>query len=65
MSPHILIDKALESLEFFNDRDPCGKDALELITTLYMNNVITREEFNHYNERHLKAIRQHLARRVA
>ncbi|KQQ60112.1 hypothetical protein ASF84_05215 [Pseudomonas sp. Leaf127] len=65
MSPHILLDKALEALGDYGCPDPIGQDVLELITTFFLDEVISRDEFNHYCERHLKAIRQRPVRRVA
>lgn len=51
MSPHILIDKALESMD-----DPLAGPlnhaiVLKIITDLYTSIAISAAEFNHYCER--------------
>ncbi|SFX16765.1 hypothetical protein SAMN03159390_00598 [Pseudomonas sp. NFACC49-2] len=58
MSPHILIDEALESLEHPDSPDGAEKVVLHMITKMMEGNAITVEEFNHYCTRLLKLTRQ-------
>jgi hypothetical protein len=51
MSPHILIDEALESLEHPDSPPGAGKVVLHMITKMMEGNAITVEEFNHYCKR--------------
>ncbi|MNV77328.1 hypothetical protein D3C71_1707400 [compost metagenome] len=58
MSPHILIDEALDSLS--HPDSPPGNSILvqQIITNLMTDQVITLEEFSHYCQRLLKHCRQ-------
>ena len=58
MSPHILIDEALDSLT--HPDSPPGNSILvqQIITNLMTDQVITLEEFSHYCQRLLKHCRQ-------
>lgn len=58
MSPHILIDEALYSLE--HPDSPSGNSILvqRLITRMMTDGLITIEEFNHYCQRLLRRCRQ-------
>ncbi|WP_095151849.1 hypothetical protein [Pseudomonas sp. Irchel s3b5] len=58
MSPHILIDEALDGLE--HPDIPPGNSILvqQIITNLMTDQKITLEEFNHYCRRLLKHCRQ-------
>ena len=58
MSPHILIDEALDTLT--HPESPSGAQhiVLNMITNMLTGNVITTEEFNHYCKRLLKITRQ-------
>ncbi|MCJ8207692.1 hypothetical protein [Pseudomonas sp. RGM2987] len=58
MSPHILIDEALESLEHPDSPDGAQKVVLHMITNMMEGSVISVEEFNHYCKRLLKPTRQ-------
>ncbi|WVV46855.1 hypothetical protein THH46_16275 [Pseudomonas sp. NA13] len=58
MSPHILIDEALESLEHPDSPSGAGKVVLHMITKMMEGNAITVEEFSHYCKRLLKLTRQ-------
>ena len=58
MSPHILIDEALESLEHPDSPDGAQKVVLHMITKMMEGSAITVEEFNHYCKRLLKITRQ-------
>ncbi|MGY2171819.1 hypothetical protein [Pseudomonas gingeri] len=57
MSPHILIDDALEGLG--DDDCPSGNDILvqALITRFFTDDAITAEEFNHYCRRLMRSQR--------
>ncbi|UUT22116.1 hypothetical protein [Pseudomonas sp. T8] len=55
MSPHILIDQALEGVD-----DPSSQSDIDvlvqgLITRLFLDDAITRDEFNHYCKRLMTA----------
>ncbi|QQX60909.1 hypothetical protein [Pseudomonas chlororaphis] len=55
MSPHILIDQALDGVD-----DPSGQSDIDvlvqgLITRLFLDDAITRDEFNHYCKRLMTA----------
>ncbi|CAI8807671.1 VbhA domain-containing protein [Pseudomonas chlororaphis] len=55
MSPHILIDQALDGVD-----DPSSQSDIEvlvqaLITRLFLDDAITRDEFNHYCKRLMTA----------
>ncbi len=54
MSPHILIDEALEALD--HPDSPPGNSILvqQIITNMMRDEVITLEEFSHYCKRLLK-----------
>ena len=58
MSPHILIDEALDSLS--HPDSPSGNSILvqQIITNLMTDQLITLEEFSHYCQRLLKHCRQ-------
>ncbi|MBV4518497.1 hypothetical protein KVG88_00345 [Pseudomonas sp. SWRI74] len=58
MSPHILIDEALDSLT--HPDSPPGNSILvqQIITNLMTDQLITLEEFSHYCQRLLKHCRQ-------
>ncbi|MFL1527879.1 hypothetical protein [Pseudomonas sp. O230] len=58
MSPHILIDEALDSLT--HPDSPPGNRILvqQIITNLMTDQLITLEEFSHYCQRLLKHCRQ-------
>ncbi|NMY32664.1 hypothetical protein HBR94_14270 [Pseudomonas sp. WS 5412] len=58
MSPHILIDEALDSLS--HPDSPPGNSILvqQIITNLMTDQLITLEEFSHYYQRLLKHCRQ-------
>jgi len=58
VSPHILIDEALDSLE--HPESPPGNSILvqQIITNLMIDQLITLEEFSHYCQRLLKHCRQ-------
>ncbi|WP_315336240.1 hypothetical protein [Pseudomonas grimontii] len=58
MSPHILIDEALEALEHPASEPGSQRVVLNMITNMLTGNVITTEEFNHYCQRLLKVTRQ-------
>lgn len=58
MSPHILIDEALEALEHPASEPGAQLVVLNMITNMLTGNVITTEEFNHYCQRLLKITRQ-------
>ena len=58
MSPHILIDEALEALEHPASEPGAQRVVLNMITNMLTGNVITTEEFNHYCQRLLKVTRQ-------
>lgn len=51
MSPHILIDEALESLEHPDSPPGAGKVVLHMITKMMEGSAITVVEFNHYCKR--------------
>ncbi|WP_414885500.1 hypothetical protein [Pseudomonas chlororaphis] len=55
MSPHILIDQALDGVD-----DPSSQSDIDvlvqgLITCLFLDDAITRDEFNHYCKRLMTA----------
>ncbi|WP_124313749.1 hypothetical protein [Pseudomonas chlororaphis] len=55
MSPHILIDQALDGVD-----DPSSQSDIDvlvqaLITRLFLDDAITRDEFNHYCKRLMTA----------
>ncbi|MEE5138706.1 hypothetical protein V2J83_24715 [Pseudomonas alliivorans] len=56
MSPHILIDKMLDAISEYDSLDPAGLEALQQITAHFMSGAITKDEFNHYCARQLKAV---------
>ena len=58
MSPHILIDEALEALEHPASEPGAQRVVLNMITNMLTGSVITTEEFNHYCQRLLKITRQ-------
>jgi len=58
VSPHILIDEALEALEHPASEPGAQRVVLNMITNMLTGNVITTEEFNHYCQRLLKITRQ-------
>ena len=57
MSPHILIDEALEALEHPASEPGAQVVVQRMITNMLTGNVITIEEFNHYCQRLLKITR--------
>ena len=57
MSPHILIDEALEALEHPASEPGAQRVVLNMITNMLTGNAITTEEFNHYCQRLLKITR--------
>lgn len=59
MSPHILIDEALYSLE--HPDSPQGNSILvqRMITKMMTDELITIEEFNHYCQRLLRHCQRH------
>lgn len=59
MSPHILIDEALYSLE--HPDSPSGNSVLvqQMITKMMTDELITIDEFNHYCRRLLRHCQQH------
>ena len=58
MSPHILIDEALEALQHPASEPATQVIVQRMITSMLTGNVITTEEFNHYCQRLLKITRQ-------
>jgi hypothetical protein len=58
VSPHILIDEALEALEHPASEPGAQRVVLNMITNMLTGNAITTEEFNHYCQRLLKVTRQ-------
>lgn len=48
MSPHILIDEALDTLTHPDSPPGAQHIVLNMITNMLTGNVITNEEFNHY-----------------
>ena len=58
MSPHILIDEALEALEHPASEPGTQVIVQRMITSMLTGNVITTEEFNHYCQRLLNITRQ-------
>ena len=58
MSPHILIDEALEALEHPASEPGAQRVVLNMITNMLTGDAITVEEFNHYCQRLLKITRQ-------
>ena len=54
MSPHILIDEALEALEHPASEPGAQRGVLNMITNMLTGDAITVEEFNHYCQRLLK-----------
>lgn len=57
MSPHILIDEALEALKHPASEPGAQRIVLNMITNMLTGNVITTEEFDHYCQRLLKITR--------
>lgn len=51
MSPHILIDKALDGVNASFAHEETGLLVQQLITSLFTGGAITLDEFNHYCER--------------
>ncbi|MFQ6345990.1 hypothetical protein ACQRBV_22825 [Pseudomonas sp. R11F] len=58
MSPHILIDEALEALKHPASEPGAQVIVQRMITNMLTGSVITIEEFNHYCQRLLKITRQ-------
>ena len=58
MSPHILIDEALECLAHPASEPGAQIVVQRMITRMLTSEVITVEEFNHYCQRLLKITRQ-------
>ena len=58
MSPHILIDDALDSLDHPESPPGAGNVVLQMITKMMEGGAISVEEFNHYCKRLLKITRQ-------
>ena len=57
MSPHILIDEALEALQHPNSEPGAQAVVVRMITNMLTGDAITVEEFNHYCQRLLKITR--------
>ncbi|MHA4979009.1 hypothetical protein ACX0K2_21200 [Pseudomonas extremorientalis] len=57
MSPHILIDEALEALEHPASEPGAQRVVLNMVTSMLTGDAITVEEFNHYCQRLLKITR--------
>lgn len=57
MSPHILIDEALEALLHPASEPGAQRVVLNMITKMLTGNAITTDEFNHYCQRLLKITR--------
>ncbi|MEX5582714.1 hypothetical protein [Pseudomonas lurida] len=57
MSPHILIDEALEALEHPASEPGAQAVVARMITSMLTGDAITVEEFNHYCQRLLKITR--------
>ncbi|KPA87322.1 hypothetical protein PF66_06232 [Pseudomonas asplenii] len=51
MSPHILIDEALEGFSDPSSKTDCDITVQRLITKLFTDGAITADEFNHYCKR--------------
>ncbi|WP_085646754.1 MULTISPECIES: hypothetical protein [unclassified Pseudomonas] len=51
MSPHILIDKALDGVNASFAHEETGLLVQQLITRLFTDGAITIDEFNHYCKR--------------
>lgn len=58
MSPHILIDEALDSLEHPDSHPSNSVVVQRLITKMMTDDLITIEEFNHYSRRLLRFCQQ-------
>jgi len=58
LSPHILIDEALESLEHPDSPPDNSVLVQQIITNLMTDQLITLEEFSHYCQRLLKQCRR-------
>lgn len=58
MSPHILIDEALTSLEHPDTPQANSLLVQQIITNLMVDQLITLEEFSHYCKRLLKHCQQ-------
>jgi len=58
LSPHILIDKALEGLAHPACRPGESNDVQRIITRMMTDQLITIEEFNHYCDRLADTIRR-------
>lgn len=58
MSPHILIDEALEALEHPSSEPGAQAVVVRMITNMLTGDAITVEEFNHYCKRLLKITTQ-------
>lgn len=58
MSPHILIDEALASLEHPDTPQANSLLVQQIITNLMVDQLITLEEFSHYCKRLLKHCQQ-------
>ncbi|UVK96489.1 hypothetical protein [Pseudomonas sp. B21-048] len=58
MSPYILIDEALDSLEHPDSPPSNSLLVQQIITNLMTDQLITLEEFSHYCKRLLKHCRQ-------
>ncbi len=57
MSPHILIDEALEALEHPASEPGAQSVVARMITSMLTGDAITAEEFNHYCQRLLRITR--------
>ncbi|MEX5591913.1 hypothetical protein [Pseudomonas orientalis] len=57
MSPHILIDEALEALEHPSSEPGAQAIVARMITNMLTGDAITVDEFNHYCQRLLKIAR--------
>ena len=58
MSPHILIDEALEALKHPASEPGAQSVVVRMITNMLTGDAITVEEFNHYCRRLLKITKQ-------
>ncbi|WDG52460.1 hypothetical protein [Pseudomonas chlororaphis] len=58
MSPHILIDQALDGVADPNSQSDIDVLVQGLITRLFLDDAITRDEFNHYCKRLMTACHQ-------
>ncbi|WP_068588673.1 MULTISPECIES: hypothetical protein [unclassified Pseudomonas] len=55
MSPHILIDQAIDGISDSSNPNESSVLVQDLITRLFTNDAITADEFNHYCKRLMNA----------